>query len=272
MKNGFAAWCLAGVVSGGMLAVAQPAEKPVAPTASGDVAPAQVIKRVSDFYAGLQSFAAESSVSSLSQGEGFKNESSTEFSVAFARPNKLAVERGHGAMAPTVISDGSNVFVYVPPLKGYTAEKAPAAFSDSASMPFRGEAFPALLDCLIAPVPYESMMDGVKSVKYVGKETLGGTECHHLRAAQDEFDWDLWAAAGDQPFVLKVVLDMSKSMAEAAEAMPMLQKPTHVQTTTVFSKWNVNAVPAERFRFTPPPDARQHKLEIPEDVAPDAAQ
>ena len=86
------------------------------------------------------------------------------------------------------------------------------------------------------------------SFQYMGQEQCGGSECHHIKAVQNEFDWEMWVVAGEAPLVMKVLVDASKSLAEEPHGLPLQQNAARRLTTTVFSNWSTNApIGPERF-------------------------
>ena len=57
-------------------------------------------------------------------------------------------------------------------------------------------------------------MQGVKSAKYAGLDTLDGVgKAHHLKFTQDQFDWEVWVAADGDPLIRRVLVDLAKAMA-----------------------------------------------------------
>ncbi|MCB1227837.1 MAG: DUF2092 domain-containing protein [Verrucomicrobiales bacterium] len=50
---------------------------------------------------------------------------------------------------------------------------------------------------LLVNHPRSLLLEGVKSGRCVGSESIGGTMCHHLAFTQSNLTWDLWVAMED---------------------------------------------------------------------------
>jgi hypothetical protein len=72
-----------------------------------------------------------------------------------------------------------------------------------------------------------------------------GVAVHHLAFRGVEVDWQIWVTAGDRPVPLRYVI-VSKVVASGP------------QYTLELRNWHLApAIDAARFRFAPPPGARQ---------------
>jgi thiol-disulfide isomerase/thioredoxin len=108
-----------------------------------------------------------------------------------------------------------------------------------------------LLFELIADDPYKMVMEGVKTATYVGAEALDAGKAHHLKCTQDQFDWEVWVAAEGDPLLRKIVLDMTKSIANTPAAAQL--KGQKVEVIQTFKDWKVDAAADDKtFAFQPP--------------------
>ena len=256
-------WGMA-VWSGAADSPGRPPEAPAAPAAdAATVEPkaAEALRKMADFYHGLKRLRLELGVQLHMQAEGQKQELTNAWNIALQRPNQLAILHTNGQDALNFICDGSNTFVYIPAAKRYLQQPAPANLDSY----FEGDTEPGNLlqhgipffAILIAPQPYQALLEGVAGVKYIGTEKWQGVECHRVRGLQQQFDWDMWLEAGPQPLVRRVVMDLSKGIQVAAAAAPQMTN-AQWQMEILFNRYEVNpTIAGEAFRFTPPASAKK---------------
>jgi thiol-disulfide isomerase/thioredoxin len=160
-------------------------------------------------------------------------------------------------MSCTLVCDGKNLYVSMPLLKQYTVSKAPADFGEMFvsrdAMPLVSKV-PLFLDSLLTNDPYDHLTGRALRTVFVGTEEIQGGRYDRVKITQEDSDCDLWIAAGQKPLPLKVVLDLTKSLARmgiTAADMP--------RTVTIrFDKWEINPdLPDERFRFVSPEGSRK---------------
>jgi hypothetical protein len=98
---------------------------------------------------------------------------------------------------------------------------------------------------LLVSDPYHSLIDGIQTGRYVGREPIGGMMTHHLAFTKKDVDFQIWIKEGPEPLPVRYVIT-SKGM------------PSQPQFTLELHGWQPNA-PLERstFSFTPPPGARR---------------
>ncbi|MBW7909564.1 MAG: DUF2092 domain-containing protein [Kiritimatiellae bacterium] len=227
------------------------AEEPAEPTAR------QVLRRVCDFFQKAESFSADIAASTAIRQEGMSQIFEANSTLAVARPNRISLRftGGFKASGMECISDGTNLWLYLPALGKYTQSRAPGLLQEVVESPnesamFMGRGLP-VVGSLIAGDPYEQMMEGVTEVTHLGREAVDGAECHHLRFTQEQFDWELWVDAGETPIVRKLVMDMSKAYRDTG-------KDRMMKTTYSYTNWSVGQpIPDDVFRFDPPADAKK---------------
>lgn len=189
--------------------------------------------------------------------EGMKQEISATYALAAEKPNLLALRHLKGMSGNTVICNGKQLITYSAMLNRYEESEAPQSFEQLSQGvgPMSGNML--FVDNLLRDDVYAAIMDGVTKVSYLGKETLDGQECEHLKFIQDQFDWDLWVSTGLKPVVVQVLSDMTKGLASlSGEGIP--DKGMTMTVLNRFSSWQVDgALPAGTFEFKPPPGARK---------------
>jgi hypothetical protein len=234
----------------------------------------QVVRQMCDYFKAAQGLSVDISRTLAMTGGGKKSEMTSVVHMAVRRPNLASVswERGGAQAVPIsglLVCDGKNLYVSIPLLKQYTAGKAPAdlgaLFTSRDAMPLVADA-PLFLDNLLDNDPYNSIMDGLLSMNYAGTEEIAGVRYHRVKFVQENADVEAWIASGDQPLLLKVVMDATKSL------KPLQGLPADAQMllTIRFDKWAMNPdLPDERFKFVPPEDV-QKVASFFEPVAPSA--
>lgn len=210
----------------------------------------RVVREAADYLAGLKTFSVTVDVRVKVSAEGTDQQTNSVSSMAFERPRKFAVKPKEGVSASTVVCDGSKTYVYLPTKKEYTVKDAgddPLRAADvriGMANPFGiWMAFSVLSDR-----PYETLMEGVSGLKYLGTERVDDRECHHLRFLQDEGDVDAWICSGPRPLFAKISPDVTRIQG----------KPANIQVdlAVLFRDWSVgNSLPEDTFRFEPPAGA-----------------
>ena len=190
---------------------AQPAEAKASPPRAGATTAEIVLRKTAELYKNARSFAFKFS---RSQKVGELTLRHT-YTVAFQRPNRLAVRSNGPEPGIDIISDGNTMFASDPDF-GYTEAEAPATIEAIFSDPNSEAGLHAtMLPELCAAEPYGRLMQGVKTATYSGLETLDGARAHHLKLTKDEFDCEIWVAADGDPLVRRVVVDLAKTMARS---------------------------------------------------------
>jgi len=213
---------------------------------------------MADFYANLPAVSCTIQVAIHLQAPGRDHRMDTKLTARLERPNRIALQVDEGQLGMTLISDGKQLWQYLPMLNRYTVQDAPPSLSEvvagegasllaavggsGALIPTEGEEF------------YRKLIKGVKKSEYLGEEKVGEIPCHHCRFVREDFAWDIWIEAGPRPLVHKIVPDLSRQFAKAGEAF----KDAKLEYTVEFTDWNVAPKFTEQdFAFTPPAGAEQ---------------
>jgi peroxiredoxin len=220
--------------------------------------PEDVLRRMSDYLAGLPAFSCRVTSTIDLQAQGLDNRMETKIEMRVERPNRLSLIVAQGVMGVTVVSNGAELYQYVPIVNRYTVREAPEDFSGlneisgTLGIPMLGES--ATLIPTDGQQFYETLTEGVTGSEYVGSEKVGDVLCHHCRFTRDEFSWDIWVETGDRPLVHKLVPDLSKQFEKAQGAL----KGAKLTWSVAFSDWDVSPkYTAADFAFTPPAGAEK---------------
>jgi len=236
--------------------------------------PEQILHRMADFYKGLPGFQVEIHRTMHAELQGHVEDLSEPMTLAVQRPNRLAWHVKDEGQGRDVLSDGTNLTIHAAERKQYTREKAPASFQEVSFQELSNH--PLFADAtgdgifflkLLADDPYAAVTQGVSSVRYAGKETVGGRPTWHLKLVQDAFDWDLWIAADGQPVVVRVAHNLAKRLA----ADGVQADGAKLTSTQDFTKWQWGVhPPADTFAFRPPTGSRKVDSFAPEEPEPAA--
>ena len=130
-----------------------------------------------------------------------------------------------------------------------------------ASVLLAGGSALAHLTLLLTQDPYDNLAILATAGQYVGTEDIDGVSCHHVTVVQHYFEFDLWIETGARPLLRKLVpsiVTTSPSDAKPASEALLKAKNVRLETTLSFSDWEVGApLPADVFRFTPPPGTKR---------------
>ena len=224
--------------------------------APGDPTAESVLRKTAEFFKNAKSIAVD--VDRSRKMGRMTMEITT--SIAFQRPNRLAVRHKGTTPGIDLVTDGKTMFISVAAVKKYTEAEAPATI-DAAPMgdPIAASAMQfMMIGELCSADPYAKLMDGVTTATYVGQETIEGAKTHHLKFAQDQLDWEMWVDADGDPTVRRVVVDLTKSVANSPLAEQFKnQKMEMIQN---FKGWQTDrGIDEKSFAFQPPAGAQKVK-------------
>lgn len=219
----------------------------------------KIITSFANFQKNLSSFSMDI-ISTMHIKRGTVSQNKQEyFSFVAQKPNSLAMVHQSGIMGPTVVCDGTNIYAFVPEINQYTVKKAPLSFTDFFSPANRASAMIQqiipLVDALLSSSPREIIMRDIISSEYLGLADIDSIKCHHLILSQKDFAWELWLDAGNQPFIHRIMVNISS-------------EDVNVDFIWDFKNWQVNTTAKQNaFRFIAPLGSRQvEEYEAPSPV------
>ena len=201
----------------------------------------QVLRRATDYLAGLKQFRAETDmVIEFVLPDGQKLQYGHRVSVAVQRPNKLRAERVGDIVNQAFYYDGTSLSIDLPKEKYYATVVAPPTLEEM--LDFAREKLDVIAPAsdLIYKNASERLTDGLTSAFVVGPSSVAGVACDQLAFRNAEVDWQIWIEQGKKPLVRKFVVT-SKKMPQSPEFM------------VVISKWDTAPkLAAATFNFVPP--------------------
>lgn len=222
----------------------------------------EIVKKIAQTYKGIHTYQDETLVNLYLTGEGIENKTSWRFRVVLERPNKLAITLKSGcqeAGGADIISDGKNVYTYIPALNKYTVQKTPENFAKFLEDYVINLDFIPILT-LFCDDPYTELMENVEEIKVIGEESLSGIKTVHLLFIQTDGKIDLWVD-NESYLIQKVRLDISQMMRARGE----LSSDEMTMVGEVVSE-NIRLdkrIPKEVFVFTPPKGAEKDEETFP---------
>jgi hypothetical protein len=204
----------------------------------------ELVRRMSDFLAGVSAFALEAEEVYDEVPEQSPREQLTSTRrVALQRPDRFVGDVAGDARHRSYWYDGVALSVLDGEQNVWASGEVPPTIDGALDwvLDTTGTVIP-LADFLYAD-PYSRLMGGVQRGVYLGIHEAAGVPCHHLSFEQAEIDWQLWIDAGDDPLPRKLVIAY-----KAEDEVP--------QYSVTIPKWNLAAdVPEELFHFEPPEGA-----------------
>jgi hypothetical protein len=259
IKRGFLMAAVGSLACQGMaeLSTAAAQTSTNAGTIKADPMAEKVLKAFAEHFQGLKQFRCDVSLLMTSEMEGMKQEINATYAFAMERPNKLALRHVRGLPGNTVLCDGKQLITFAAALNKYEQQEAPKEFETlfKDAGPMAGSML--FLDSLLRADVRAAIMEGVSEVSFVGRETMDGRECDRLKFVQEEFDWEVWITTGNQPVVLCVRSDMSKSFPGAGDPSLAI-KGMKMTVLNRMSGWEFKLDPAaEIFVFKAPVGAKK---------------
>jgi hypothetical protein len=210
----------------------------------------EIVKQVGGLYDKAKSLQVESTLTQTLEQGNEKRQVETTGKYVIERPNRFALRgqvKGDKKAGLDIISDGKKFFALAKGAQEYIEEDAPADMPEMGRklMQFGPPNMGMLFHNVLTGDANETLMDGVTACSYAGKEKLDGTEAHHLKFTQAEFNWEMWVAAEGKPFVLKMTNNRSAN-------------DRTFNTVETYKNWKLDApVDDKAFVFEAPKDAKK---------------
>jgi hypothetical protein len=215
-------------------------------TASTD--PDQLLRQMSEKLAQAKnlSFKVERTLdAALVEGRNVAENAQIEISVA--RPGKFYAKSDSNENARQVFFDGQNLSIYDETMNLYATAPVAGTIDEAVAKIDEKYGFTPPLAEFILSDSYKALSPQIKSKTYKGKETIAGTECHHLSLSGDIADSELWIGTADL-LPRKLVATFKNR-----EGSPKFQAD--------FSSWNLTPTLDDKmFTFVAPPDAEKVEM------------
>ena len=217
-----------------------------AQTESVDAEAARLLKRMTDYLAGLQRFSVDThNTLEAVLTSGQKVQFVMDATVTVQRPNRLFAERKNSLVDQKFYYDGKTLTLSNPKDKVYATVAAPPTLE--AMLDFARERLDIVApaaDLLYADA-YEQLMQVTTSGFVVGKTVIDGVRCDQLAFRGADVDWQIWIAEGDRPLPYRYVVT-TRGL------------PAYPEYSVIMTRWDVAPQFTQaRFTFTPPAGAKR---------------
>jgi hypothetical protein len=209
----------------------------------------QTLRQMSDYLGHLRTFRVQAqAIDEAVTVEGQKLQFASESRLAVQRPNRLHDERIGPNAHVEFVYDGNSFNLLGKRIGYYAIAPAPPTLDSAVEAARARYGIDAPAADLLLSRPYDALMEGVQTGRYVGLEPIEGVMCHHLAYTGKETDWQIWVQDGPQPLPRRY-------------AITTKDLPAQPEFQVNLSRWEPNApLPASLFTFTPPPGGKRIEL------------
>lgn len=209
----------------------------------------RIFKSMTDYLDSQEAIAFEyDSILEVVTVDGQKLQMASSGSMNLMRPDKLKFTRTGGFADVEITFDGTTVTLFGKNMNLYAQEQIPGSLDnmiDTLRLE-HGRPMPAA-DLLLSDA-YQAMMHDVKDIKDIGAGVVNGVVCDTLAFRDDEVDWQIWIAQGENPYPCRYVIT-TRDMTGAP------------QYSIQIRNWKTGGdVPKVDYTFKPTPEAAQIKL------------
>jgi hypothetical protein len=203
-----------------------------------------IVMKAGDAIKNAKAFHAEGTI----QADSAQEKKTITVSCDVERPNRLALhaqQQNDKTGGVDLVSNGKMVISNIRQDKQYSEKDAPDDLEGFAtSLRTLGLPVGLLLQNILPANPGEALMTGVTECSYAGTEKINGTDAHHLKFTQPDFDWELWVSSEGTPYILQ----MKSSLGSDQKTV----------VTETYKNWKINEpIAADVFSFTPPKDFKK---------------
>ena len=258
-----------------ILSATRPAKAPV--QASGQLPPnptaRDVLERMAAVYKTAKTFRLEAIIHTSESAGGKKQSLTTPITMEFARPNKMRIVTESRGRSVTLVSNGKDIYTYLPSARIYRKGPAPKTISGTQTAVETGITTPALLDGRDI-TPY------LKTAKLLPSEKVNGVDTYVISYSPLDgkrpglsINQRIWVGKSD--FLIRQMISTRKISASALAKHPgtarMPKVPLVISQRTTVRTVSANvSIPESTFHFVPPPGAKLYqpsKPILPPDVS-----
>lgn len=224
-----------------------------------------LLKQVQQKYRQMKSMEVSVEIrAEFSQG-GSSSMLQVQSTLALQKPNRVAMKTSSNnpMLSREIYSDGKNLFIYIPAAKQYIKRESPPDLQGQGGN-LLGEAG------MLLSFAEANLDDPNSKARYTfkGKKTLNGkpTRIVEVRENQPHASRVYRLYVGEQDkLVYRVELDETMQMSSNQQGQPPRQFTMKTEANIRYISFN-KPIPASRFKFTPPKDAKP--MQMPQQKAP----
>jgi hypothetical protein len=174
--------------------------------------------------------------------------------IMVRRPDRLRVSMTSDRQAREFYYDGENATLFSPRIGYFATFDAPPTTAELLQRAAERYDLELPLVDLVQWGAGGDRPDELKSGFQVGSETIGGKLCDQFAFREEDRDYQIWIARGDEALPCKIVVTTTTD-------------PSMPQFTAVLSWRAVQSFPADTFAFTAPEDSRRIAIGLVPDGA-----
>ena len=222
---------------------------------------AEVLKKLCDYGQSLKVAKSEVTLA-LSVKSGAKvSKINVIYVVGVATPNRVVIRpkplggaaAASAEMAPSLVSDGSQLLISAPTEGKYVLDAGPATFDDLAKIKHLdhiGLSHPLVATALLGFRGDAAVTQELTGAEYLGEDKVGAVKCHHLKLAFKLYDAEVWIDTTEKPTLRKAQPDLTRWAATNKDLPPAEMKP-EVQIT--YKPWiTTGLAKADDFKIVAP--------------------
>jgi hypothetical protein len=206
----------------------------------------EILRKMSQFKAGISQFEIEGSSSSDARlGQGLLVANTEEVSISLMRPDKLYVGRFDGVSTKELFLSQGQLTLMDSATGFYAQAETPADVDAALDVALDKFNIDIPLMDLLKRNTFDQIVEPTDEVRYLSsKARIDGVDCHHLVIRSPEVDIQLWIAEGAVPLPRRIIIT-SKWDGGAPRFVANM-------------RWDTGPdISAKRFKFAPPEGATQ---------------
>ena len=207
------------------------------PVITETASPLEILKAGLGYLAGLEQFTmtVTDSYDELTEA-GQKVSFTSQRTIFLRRPNKVSIQYSSDNNSRRVVYDGLTLTFLDLKKDAYGQAQIPGTIDVALEKIAQNYGATLPVTELLRTDLYERVVPKVQTAEYIGVDTIGGGECHHLGLTTQDRDVEIWVATGDQPLIRKVSISYP-------------QVPARPRYTMQIDSFDTAAVPNEAFAY-----------------------
>jgi hypothetical protein len=172
-----------------------------------------LLKAMSDYMASQQaiSFGFDATLEVITT-DNQKLALASSGAVTLNRPNKIRATRAGGHADTAIVFDGETLTLFGKNANLYTQISVPGTIDNLVDVLQNEYDRPLPAADLLLSNAYDALMADVIDVKDLGSGVIDGVECDYFAFRNEDVDWQIWIAQGDNPYPCRYVIT-TKDMA-----------------------------------------------------------
>ncbi|MCH7808029.1 MAG: DUF2092 domain-containing protein [Planctomycetes bacterium] len=233
---------------------------------------AEVLHRFSDYMGKAKNFRVKATMDwrfgrgdhkgRVGDEEGREHRGS-KYRIALERPNRFAMILKRGEVGATVVSNGEQMFTYIPHRESYTLGDAPSDFGPIIDVLTMTEGVTNMVGfvfvrALLDQDPYAVLTSGFAKGEYLGTDKVDGSPCDHVKLTEGELTFEFWIKSGKKPLVMRFQVGLPRDQARIGDERYDPHGSERISIRVAFRDWKIDGKMRGRdFKFKVPRKAQE---------------